>query len=586
MTCQSCVKSVENALKSIQGVHPDSVKVDLLAATATLALDCDAVHRDIVADTLENTGYDMESWELVEGNEVESSGPATLSSDISPATFAYNDTLDQIIVTDGNEAQQKATVLISGMTCASCVDTIERVLKKLPGVQPDSVTVNLLMGNGTLVFGGNTINDKYLKDTIENLGYEVDGVHIIDMHASRTLNGVTTNILQFRDMIVSGMFCQGCVGKLEKVLTALEGVDKRTVSVSLEHGAASFVYQGDSISRTVIEKNLGFIADTIEIVEEQPSTIKSEDSSSSPFSTDRSLAGDLTTTRLSITGMTCASCVNTIERILLNCSGVYKAQVNLVTNSALVLHDSLVIGTREIVEAVNEVGYEAQMIQDTSVQDQRDTMRDRMHREETKLRNYFLWSLLFAVPVLLISMIFMLALSVSNPVRQVFEAEITHGLSVGDLVLFLLATPVQFWLGWPFYRKAYRSLIYSHTANMEVLVSMGITVAYVSSIGSIIAAMAQANKSVAAMEFFDTSVFLVTFIHLGKWLEALAKGKTAETITKLMDLQPEEAVLVKVSKDKDGNETMEEKELETSAIQGAVFATIDRVSLKKQTNKH
>ncbi|RUS21310.1 E1-E2 ATPase-domain-containing protein [Endogone sp. FLAS-F59071] len=553
MTCQSCVKSVENALKSIQGVHSDSVKVNLDAATATLALDSDAVHQNIVAETLENTGYDMESWELIEANEVESSGLGPLPSD-----------LDQIVVTDGNEAQKKATFLVSGMTCASCVNTIERVLKKLPGVQPDSVMVNLLMGNGTLVFGGNTLNDKYLKDAIENLGYEVDGVHITDLRVSRTLNSVATNFSQTRaNLIVSGMFHQSYVGKLEKVLTTLEGVDKRTVSVSLEHGTASFVYQGDSISRTVIGKavqNLGFMVDTIEIV---------EDSSSS--TAEQSLAEGLTTTRLGISGMTCASCVNTIERTLLNRSGIYKAQVNLLVNSALVQHDPLVIGTREIFEAVNEIGYEAQVMQDTSVQDQRDTMRDRRHREETKLRNYFLWSLLFAVPVLVISMIFMMALSDSNSVRQAFEAEITHGLSVGDLVLFILATPVQFWLGGPFYKKAYRSLVYSRTANMEVLVSMGITVAYASSIGSIIAAMAQANSSVAGMEFFDTSVFLVTFIHLGKWLEALAKGKTAETITKLMDLQPEKAMLVKISKDKDGNEIMEEEELETSAIQGKLW---------------
>jgi Cu+-exporting ATPase len=69
------------------------------------------------------------------------------------------------------------------------------------------------------------------------------------------------------------------------------------------------------------------------------------------------------------------------------------------------------------------------------------------------------------------------------------------------------------------------------------------------------------------MNYFETSVLLITFIHLGKWLEALAKGKTAETITKLMDLQPEQAVLVQVKQDGD-KEVLWEETIDSKDIQG------------------
>ncbi|RUS27446.1 E1-E2 ATPase-domain-containing protein [Jimgerdemannia flammicorona] len=569
MTCGSCATAIQQALKNLKGLRPDSVNVDLDTATATFTYDDGAtVDQNIVAKAIENTGYDMKSWESSAATDIKSFG-ASVSNNTTTATTTATTVLDQIIVKDEAEPQYKATILISGMTCASCVNTVERALKRLPGVQPDSVTVNLLMGNGTLVFGGSTIDDKFLKNAIEDLGYDVEGVRIVKIEPPTSSRGTDPALPRFRaNLVVSGMFCDNCVDKLEKVFAALEGIDRDTIAISLENGTASFEYQGETTNRTLIHdtvQNLGFMADTISIVKEKPSP--SQDSAASSFP---SLDKGLVTTRLEITGMTCASCVAAVERALLARDGVYKAQVNLLTSSGQVQHDPTVIGARDVVDAVNEIGYEARAVQDTSVQDQRDVMRDRMRREEHILRDRFLWSLLFAVPVLLISMIFMMALPDANPVRQVFEFVITPGLSIGDLVLFLLATPVQFWLGWPFYRKAYRSLVYSRTANMEVLVAMGISAAYVSSVGSVVATMVRRPDDMmkkGGVEFFETSVFLVTFIHLGKWLEALAKGKTAETITKLMDLQPEKATLVRVSKDGEGREVMEETEIEASAIQ-------------------
>jgi Cu+-exporting ATPase len=108
---------------------------------------------------------------------------------------------------------------------------------------------------------------------------------------------------------------------------------------------------------------------------------------------------------------------------------------------------------------------------------------------------------------------------------------------------------------------------------METLVALGTSVAYFASVGTVAGAMAKPDSMAEPMNYFETSVFLITFIHLGKWLEALAKGKTAETITKLMDLQPEKAILVTVSYEEKGEtprqrEILEESQIETKDIQG------------------
>ena len=111
---------------------------------------------------------------------------------------------------------------------------------------------------------------------------------------------------------------------------------------------------------------------------------------------------------------------------------------------------------------------------------------------------------------------------------------------------------------------------------METLVALGTSVAYFASVGTVAAAMAKPDSMLEPMNYFETSVFLITFIHLGKWLEALAKGKTAETITKLMDLQPEKAILITVlyndkNKVVGKQEVLQESEIDTKDIQGKLM---------------
>ncbi|KAF9148148.1 serine/threonine protein kinase Ran1 [Linnemannia schmuckeri] len=504
----------------------------------------------------------------------------------------------QVIVTDTTPVKlQKATIGIQGMTCASCVKAIEDSLKLLPSVQPGSVAVNLLLGSATLMASPDLCPVELLTETVDNAGYDVtacsyaeDFSHFTTAKKSSTTAAgagagkVAGSVLHKVTLNISGMFCSSCSSKVEKLLKSIDGVVPTSVNVSFSTGHAQFEYwiQPSSSTSTTIStttltpgaiadkiRGLGFEADHIKtekVVDDDQKTVLS--TMEEPGSGSGTPA--LTTTRLDISGMTCASCVSAIESSLMGLEGIYQVQVNLLAKSGVFIHDPTIIGVRDLMSAVEDTGFDVSLAPDDALLN-KNALQEKIKKEELLLRRRLLLSLLFAVPMFIVSMVFMMMLPKTNPIRVGLMKEVAPGLRIQDVVLFVLATPVQFWLAQPFYRKAYRALRYTRTANMETLVALGTSVAYFASCGSIIANMVSQKKPASAhdgmvgmggekqdamtnagIDFFETAVFLITFINLGKWLEAMAKGKTAETITKLMDLQPETATLVKA------DETLEE----------------------------
>ena len=150
-----------------------------------------------------------------------------------------------------------------------------------------------------------------------------------------------------------------------------------------------------------------------------------------------------------------------------------------------------------------------------------------------------------------------------------FSHQVIPGLEVETIILFILSTPVQFILGYPLYTKGIRSVWYFHQANMDTLVAVGTTVAYFGSILNVMIPIVNGDEP--GYQFFETSVFLITFIWLGRWMEAKVKGKTFGTITKLMELQPEKATLITLSYDDNTKENVSEKEIDIGLIQGEKF---------------
>jgi Cu+-exporting ATPase len=258
--------------------------------------------------------------------------------------------------------------------------------------------------------------------------------------------------------------------------------------------------------------------------------------------------------------MTCASCVSTVQYSIESLPGVEYARVNLLTSEANIKHDLNKVGPRDLIKAVEDGGYEAELFKKDQSDNNGTAIRLRAEKYQKLLRNRFFISLCFAIPMALISMIFMMLLPRDNAITMAFMYQIIPGLQVGTLILFILATPVQFLLGYPFYTKGIRSIWYSHQANMDTLVAIGTTVAYFGSILNVMIPIVNRDNK-PGYQFFETSVFLITFIWLGRWMEAKVKGKTFETITKLMELQPEKATLITLSYDDNKKENVSEKKL-------------------------
>ncbi|KAI8583150.1 hypothetical protein K450DRAFT_224457 [Umbelopsis ramanniana AG] len=574
MTCDSCSSAVSELLKNLPGAVPDSVCVGLHTEMGMVVFEGDAITPKLITERLDDAGYEANNIQIIhnllppkvmdepkEDDQDDSSSFVSLNKVVSHISEA---SLAGISISSArNDSVQVVSMQVSGMTCASCVGTIEKNIKTWDGVMPDSVTVNLLTNNAAFKMENSSLSSKEIAKKIKKLGYKASDIHMASKGAT-----VATSSAKFQvQMMVTGMYCNMCETKVSSALKELPGIISNSISVSFETGKVKFQLDRNVTTQRQIQRiiqKLGFSAESIDITKME----RSEDEMNESERVDKNLV----ITRLIVTGMTCSSCVSNIEKTLLRHDGINKAQVNLLAKSAFISHNPSKIGSRDLVNIIEQIGYKAELAPDEDQSNQRDAMKARMKEEERILRNRFLWSLLFAIPVLLISMVFMMALPSTNPVRQHLSKDVVPNLTIANLVLFILCTPVQFILGSSFYIKAYQSLRYAHTANMETLVALGTSVAYFASVGTVAAAMAKPNTMAEPMNYFETSVFLITFIHLGKWLEALAKGKTAETITKLMDLQPEKAILVTVSHeeketDPGQREILEESEIDTKDIQ-------------------
>lgn len=236
---------------------------------------------------------------------------------------------------------------------------------------------------------------------------------------------------------------------------------------------------------------------------------------------------------LSITGMHCASCSALITRKLKKTEGVDDVNVNYAANKAHIHFDPEKVNEEGLVKAVQSAGYGATVRHE---HDHNGMALDRRQREE-EIANYrrkFFIGLILSLP--------MLGFMILSFVPQTASHEGGTLMSYMGIVSFLLATPVQFWLGAGFYRGFWSSLKMA-TFSMDSLIVIGTTTAYLYSLYNFISHTITEGSVLGSMEdlYFEVSSLLITFVLLGKWLESRAKGATSEAIQKLMGLQAKTA---------------------------------------------
>jgi len=224
-----------------------------------------------------------------------------------------------------------------------------------------------------------------------------------------------------------------------------------------------------------------------------------------------------------IKGMHCQSCVTLIEKSLNKLKGIQEATVNLTTEKATINFDESKTTTEEILKEITKKGYPASLIKEKVNLDKETKKR----KDEIKrLKKLFYFGLLFSVPAFIIGMVFMW-IGIKIPYEE--------------YILWILATPVQFIVGWQFYKGAWTALK-NKSSNMDTLIAVGTSAAYFYSVYVVLFAPGLG-------QYFETSAILITLVIMGKLLEAIAKGKTSEAIRKLMNLSPKIATIIRNGKE-------------------------------------
>ena len=234
---------------------------------------------------------------------------------------------------------------------------------------------------------------------------------------------------------------------------------------------------------------------------------------------------------IKISGMSCAACSAIIDKKLSKLEGIETTSVNLLAENATISFDPLKLKTSEIIKVIESLGYGAILEEDSS----KDTEKEQREKEIYKLRRELIISALLSSPLIVAMILALVGINVKFLHNEYFQ--------------LILATPIQFIIGFRFYKNAYYSLR-AKSANMDVLVAMGTSAAYFFSIYN---AFFEPEKPGAMMKdlYFEAAAVIITLILLGKYLESVAKGKTSEAIKKLMGLQAKTARVIRDSQEID-----------------------------------
>ncbi len=241
---------------------------------------------------------------------------------------------------------------------------------------------------------------------------------------------------------------------------------------------------------------------------------------------------------LSVTGMTCANCVTTVERILNHKTpGILSASVNFATEKAHVQYIPSAVSRAEIRTALERAGYgiaqpAAELAQTATTKDEADVTQLMRQQEMRSHTRKLIVGIFFTGFAFLIShnwlMLFLTTYGLDQVEHWVYPFWV-------NMALFLFATPVQFFVGWDYYVGAYKSLRHG-TANMDVLIALGSSVAYFYSLIIMLTAL-------PTLTYFETAATIITLIKLGKLIEMQAKGKTNQALKALLSLQAKTACL-------------------------------------------
>ncbi|CAI4222317.1 unnamed protein product [Auanema sp. JU1783] len=526
MTCHACVNNIQDNISQKPGIS--EIIVSLEDCEGRVIFDASILKAEEVAEMIDDMGFDAK----------------LKSSDI----YSIQNQ------SDGMQGKNEAMISIKGMTCHACVNNIEDNMEKKPGIK--SMSVSLEQEIGIAIFDPTVTTGHQIAEMVDDMGFDAQLLNerkcseqptplpvlnidkkppekkinlpmdIVELKINdKTYVDGTCDSLEKCTLAVEGMTCASCVQYIERNISKMKGVS--SIVVALIAGKAEVNFDSSVLACEDIMEEIGSLGYRATLLD-------------SAFSHYNKI-------RLTLGRVEHESDISRLESHVQSKTGVESCHASLATSMATVEFSPSLIGPRDIISVIEQLGYTAELAS------KNDQLKNLDHSNEVrKWKKTFLFSLIFGVPVMLIMIVFHWILHTGmHPENQI--PIFTPALSLDNLLLFALCTPVQIIGGRHFYKAAWKTIKHGN-ANMDVLIVLATSISYIYSFLVLVVALIFRWSS-SPMTFFDVPPMLIVFIALGRMMEHKAKGKTSEALSHLMSLQAREATLV--TRDEDGHITSE-----------------------------
>ncbi|ODV86502.1 hypothetical protein CANARDRAFT_27701 [[Candida] arabinofermentans NRRL YB-2248] len=418
------------------------------------------------------------------------------------------------------------SINVGGMTCSACTDSITKSLSELPGVI--NVTVSLITEEAVIQHT-DEIKPEQFSETIEDTGFESSNLKTTTISKTNKINNDDDRLIGMKkyksSLSIGGMTCSSCVNSITNMIKNIQGVD--TIEVSLITEDAIVVHDGTVTPNQLIEviEDCGFdaILNSSNLIDHNDNDNDSE---------------SIETITLQINGMTCANCSNSIEDVVNQLDGVISCNVALSTEEAKITFDQNKIGIRTILNSIDDCGFEAILntkLDNTSQLELLSKIKDVQY-----WRSLFLKLLMFGAPVFFLGHILPAIKSLCH--IQMLDVELMHGIYLTILIQFLLSSYIQLVLAQRFYINSYKAIKH-RSGTMDLLICISTSIVYLYSCISMIGCVLSDEEYIPNV-LFDTSVMLLIFVTLGKWVESKAKGNTSTALSKLLSLTPSSCTII------------------------------------------
>ncbi|GAB7353052.1 hypothetical protein MBLNU459_g3605t1 [Dothideomycetes sp. NU459] len=504
------------------------------------------------ATALDLDGGSVEKGSESLADEASDGGPRKRPS-VSSRSTAPGSEAGAFVVVDGGAPRPelfRASFAVSGMTCAACVGSVTRAISQDPWVR--DVNVVLLSNSATVTFEGGG-NETKIMESIDDAGFDVslEDLQVVDGAGQHEQKPTTKHSdMWSATYSIGGMTCSACVGAITNGLHGVDWIE--SVNVNLISNSATVSFRGKSHVEKITEmiEDLGYDASLENVVN---TGLEQADSSERKVS-------------IKVSGMYCHHCP---ERVLKAIYDTFGDRVLI--DHPLSVSDPILRITyqpqlpdftlRHIVRAIGAVDTEIEpTVYHPPTLEERSKQIHQRERRRILLR--LALSVTVAIPTFIIGIVFMSLVKSSNPLRQYFMESMWSGqVPRAQWALFILGTAVYFFAADIFHIRTLSGIRamwrrgspvplldrFYRFGNMNMLISLGTSIAYFASIAALAIDATQSSSSSSGEStsyYFDSVVFLTMFLLVGKFLEAYSKARTGDAVSSLGLLRPNEALLV------------------------------------------